>query len=342
MPIVVGVIFGIIAIVGVKKGKYAGLGISIAVLVVSLVGGAVVLGSQALYSSAIDSASKSLDKITGDATDELLGNEVNVEFGDFTVSKDSSGITKTSLPVTVTNLADISKSYNIQVEALDASGSRITTDYVYASKLGAGQSQKLDAFTLVTSDNIHMVELNASCTVLKTLKQSSYETTELVLMNGCHKIRKTFALEGGLGNSYKELFSEQQKGVAFKHVPHIEACFESEQGLVVIMQYVAGYTLEDILKRNRLSQSYITGYACAVLDAVCELHENTNPTIVHRDLKPSNIMLAHEACYLIDFGISRTYKRENERDTVYYEILLCCEVHYLRGGIYCWSRFLCC
>lgn len=148
----IGLIFAIVGIVGIRKGKKSGMGMAIAALVICIVAGGVVLGTQAMYSAAIDESSKQLDKMTGDATDEVLGVDVQVDLGQYVISKDQYGLIDSNLPVVVTNLLDESASYWVKVEALDASGARIDDYTVYVNDLGAGQSTTLEAFPFVSSD----------------------------------------------------------------------------------------------------------------------------------------------------------------------------------------------
>lgn len=79
--VVLAVIFGIVGIVGIKKGKHSGFGIAIVALIIAVIAGAAVLGSQAMYSAAIDEANSQLDRATGDATEEILGTDVDVQLG---------------------------------------------------------------------------------------------------------------------------------------------------------------------------------------------------------------------------------------------------------------------
>lgn len=58
----------------------------------------------------------------------------------------------------VTNKLGESKSYTVKVEAVDASGTRILDDTVYADKLGAGQSQDLEAFKHIESTKLDLVK----------------------------------------------------------------------------------------------------------------------------------------------------------------------------------------
>jgi hypothetical protein len=151
--VILAIILGVIGLVGIKKGNKSGMGIAVASLIISVIAVIAILGSQALYGAAADEASHELDKSTGNATEEIVGTDVNVDLGSFSIKKDSYGWIDSSLPVTVTNLTDEKMSFYIELEAVDASGNRIVEDYISANDLGAGQSQKLEAFTYVDEDN---------------------------------------------------------------------------------------------------------------------------------------------------------------------------------------------
>ena len=149
---VVGLIFGIVGVVGTRDKKKSGKGMAVASVIIAALACVIVLASQAVYSAALDEAGAQLDKATGDATEEILGSEVDVTLGDLTMKKGSYGMVESSMPITVKNLTDESHSYQIQGEAVNASGDRITQDYAYMNDLAAGQSQTVKAFTYVSSD----------------------------------------------------------------------------------------------------------------------------------------------------------------------------------------------
>lgn len=149
----IGLVLAIVAVVGIRKGNSAGMGIAVAGLILCIIAGLTVLGTQAIFSAAVDDASQQLDKMTGDATDEVLGVDVDVSLGEFSIRKDSYGLVKSELPVTITNLLDEQATYWVKVEAVDASGSRIADDTVYVNDLGPGQSTTQKAFPYVSSDS---------------------------------------------------------------------------------------------------------------------------------------------------------------------------------------------
>ena len=165
----IGLILAIVAIAGIRKGKNSGKGLAVAGLVLSIVAGLLVLGTQAFYSAvlneAVDQSTQQLNKMTGDATDDILGVDVEVTIGDYSISKDQYGLVKSDLPVTVTNLLKEPASFWINVEAVDANGSRINDDTVIVNDLGAGQSTKLDAFAFVSSDDYEAMK-NASFSII--------------------------------------------------------------------------------------------------------------------------------------------------------------------------------
>lgn len=149
---IVAIVFGIVALIGIKNGKKSGMGMAVASIIVSIIAVVAVLGSQAAYSAAINDASKGLDKMTGDATEEILGTDVEIAFGTYKLSKGSYGMIESELPVKITNLSGDRASFNAQIEATDKSGNRITTDTVFVNDLGAGQSQTVKAFAYVSKD----------------------------------------------------------------------------------------------------------------------------------------------------------------------------------------------
>ena len=79
---------------------------------------------------------------------------------------------------------------------------------------------------------------------------------------------------------------------------------ESEAGLVyIVMKYVAGQSLEDLLARGPLP---IPQVRHILHDAALALGHAHRRQVVHRDVKPANIMLDEEGrVVLTDFGISK-------------------------------------
>lgn len=169
--------FGIIGLIAVKKKKRIGQGLAVATIIISVVAGAMVLASQAFYSSVIDSVGNSVNETmndyNGNNTDKLLKDSVDVTLGQFTVDTGAeieyTYDDTTKLPVTVKNKSSEKASFTVKIEAVDANGTRITEDTVYVNDLNAGQSQVADAFTYVQSDKLDALKV-ASFKVLSVTK----------------------------------------------------------------------------------------------------------------------------------------------------------------------------
>ena len=81
-----------------------------------------------------------------------------------------------------------------------------------------------------------------------------------------------------------------------------------DRTLFLVMEYVSGYNLEDLIKRDApFSYVYASDVILQVLDALAAAHAQS---IIHRDLKPANIMLVKQGLRsdvvkLLDFGIAK-------------------------------------
>jgi serine/threonine protein kinase len=103
-----------------------------------------------------------------------------------------------------------------------------------------------------------------------------------------------------------------------KSLPHIYDQFTDPEHWYIVMDYIEGQTLEDLLARSpqgRLSVKQTARIGTALCDVLSYLHEQ-EPSIIFRDVKPGNIMLTFwDRLYLIDFGIARRYRSGQARDT---------------------------
>ena len=71
----------------------------------------------------------------------------------------------------------------------------------------------------------------------------------------------------------------------------------------IVMEYVAGQTLRELIKLGRISPEQAVRYICGVLSALEYSHRSG---IVHRDIKPANVMVSPQgAVKVMDFGIAR-------------------------------------
>lgn len=99
-------------------------------------------------------------------------------------------------------------------------------------------------------------------------------------------------------------------------IPNIVDAIEYENRIIVVMDYIEGESVQEILESGKLELETILSIGKQLCDTLSYLHRQT-PQIVYRDLKPRNIILRPDGkVALIDFGIAREYKAGNLEDTV--------------------------
>ncbi len=158
---VVSLIFGVIGLIAIRKGKRVGQGLAIATIILSILTFVVVLVTQSFYGKVAEdvgnSVSESMNDFDGTNTDKLLETSVDVTIGKFTATTDGY-IDSTELPVTVKNKASEKASYTVKIEAVDTDGTRIADDTLYVTDLNAGQSVSEKAFTFVESGKVEALK----------------------------------------------------------------------------------------------------------------------------------------------------------------------------------------
>jgi hypothetical protein len=119
----------------------------------------------------------------------------------------------------------------------------------------------------------------------------------------------------------RRLFEQEAELLEQLHHPNLPVVadrFEYQGRPTMVMEFVAGQTLEDRIRETNapLMEQQVLGYGIQVARVLHYLHTRT-PPIIYRDLKPSNIMLTPDGVLkLIDFGVARTYKARKSKDTV--------------------------
>ena len=101
-------------------------------------------------------------------------------------------------------------------------------------------------------------------------------------------------------------FVQEAKAASALQHPNIITVHDIAQadGLdFIVMEYVAGKTLDEVIPRKGLRLSLALKYAVQVADALARAH---GAGIIHRDLKPSNVMVdEHGLVKVLDFGLAK-------------------------------------
>jgi eukaryotic-like serine/threonine-protein kinase len=165
--------------------------------------------------------------------------------------------------------------------------------------------------------------------VEEVLKVSSVETTQLVYLRisdgqelGPY-VRKVIVEGSGIGGAYQALYEAQAAGRRFRQLPRIISIAEKDRACEVLMEYVSGATLREVVGGARAAdRRALAGLLMpAVCDAVIELHEGFDVPIIHRDLTPSNVICPEAdpaTPVLIDLGIAREWREGATADTTHF------------------------
>lgn len=136
------------------------------------------------------------------------------------------------------------------------------------------------------------------------------------------KVNKQWAIKEVIKKDYRDFDIEKKeiemmKGLKHPNLPAIVDVIERKDSLLIVMDYIEGRSLEDIVQEHGpLEEKSVIRWAKQLCDVLNYLHTRT-PPIIYRDMKPSNVMLKPDGnVVLIDFGAAREYKPQNLKDTV--------------------------
>ncbi|MBK8609213.1 MAG: serine/threonine protein kinase [Chitinophagaceae bacterium] len=108
-------------------------------------------------------------------------------------------------------------------------------------------------------------------------------------------------------SQFLERFKKEARVLAQLLHPNIAVIYnfiEQENNHYMVMEYVQGDSLDDLMKKHRtLSPEFIVPVFTQVLEGLQHAHQKN---IYHRDIKPANIMLTADGTVkLMDFGIAK-------------------------------------
>jgi serine/threonine protein kinase len=132
--------------------------------------------------------------------------------------------------------------------------------------------------------------------------------------------------EGGDFNASQEirdLFAREKdllQSLNHPGLPKLTDSFSRDNWHYLVMEFVEGETLDDLLKRNRhpFAPEEVIPWALQIARILEYLHSQAPHPVIFRDLKPSNIMVAPGGrIKLIDFGIARYFRPYKSKDTYF-------------------------
>ncbi len=112
--------------------------------------------------------------------------------------------------------------------------------------------------------------------------------------------------------SVRERFASEAAVLARLNHPSIVTLYdyiEEENALYLIMEYVEGQSLAELLKAGPLPLDLIEKYFTQILEAFQYAHEEG---VIHRDIKPANVMITPGGrVKILDFGVARLLQTDH-------------------------------
>lgn len=101
-------------------------------------------------------------------------------------------------------------------------------------------------------------------------------------------------------------------------IPKYMGRYSSDSMTCIVREYIEGTPLDSYAEENTLSREEVTDICIKLADILGFLH-SMQPPVIHRDIKPENIIVRDDGSIcLIDFDIARTFKENEEHDTVFF------------------------
>lgn len=130
-------------------------------------------------------------------------------------------------------------------------------------------------------------------------------------------IKETFYKEDEFADAF-EREARLLNGLQHQVLPHVTDYFAENDGYFLVMQYIEGEDLSDILKHEGgFSVADVLRWTDNLLDALDYLHSQ-EPPVIHRDIKPHNLKLTPRGgIMLLDFGLAKVNQKDATEISVF-------------------------
>lgn len=137
------------------------------------------------------------------------------------------------------------------------------------------------------------------------------------IYKGIHKgLKKEVILKkliSGAPVSFIERFKREaaiMMEISHPNIVHVFDFFKEDKNAFIVMEYVTGYNLSEIIKQHKKLPVYLAAYI--ILEIAKGLDFAHSRGIIHRDIKPANVLISTAGdIKLTDFGIA--FKRDDQK-----------------------------
>ena len=115
----------------------------------------------------------------------------------------------------------------------------------------------------------------------------------------------------------RRLLREARAAALLEHpnICHIYEISETDEHCFIVMQYVVGTTLADLIAHGGIGVATTLNYATQLAEGLAEAHRNG---IIHRDIKPQNVIVDGKGqVKILDFGLAKFIEAEASIDTTH-------------------------
>ncbi|MGN0338521.1 MAG: protein kinase [Lachnospiraceae bacterium] len=169
---------------------------------------------------------------------------------------------------------------------------------------GEGYSETLPQELVEAYDIVECLSCVDGCDTLLLIQKTT----------GKKMVAKCYTEDSAL---FDQTECEQMVGVHCDALPYFVGEYRNETYRCIVREYIEGVSLDQYVKGHIMTEDVARDLAIELAKAMKALH-TSDPVIIHRDIKPKNIIVRDDGSVaLIDFGISRLYKKEATSDTIF-------------------------